>query len=262
MRYTIVNRLDDVSVNASEYINSKLQQNNKVRDNKNPEIVIVIGGDGTFLIAAHKYLDIIDNVLMVGIHTGTLGFFADFKLDEIDYLIDAILNEKPQVNTKRLLKIEVINNDDSIEEYYALNEVRIENIFKTQILEVTINDVYLETFRGTGLCISTQPGSTGYNRSLRGAVISDDLELIQVAEITGIHHRLFQSLQVPLILHPNSTIDLDSPSYDNASLCFDHLSTQIYNAKHVNVTLSKTKKINFARYHEDLTYIHRIRSLF
>lgn len=262
MRYTIVHRLDDVSIKASKYIDEKLQENNKKRDDDNPEIVIVIGGDGTFLIAAHKYLSIIEDVLMVGMHTGTLGFFADFKLDEIDRLINSILYEKPKINTKRLLKIEVINNDNSTEKYYALNEVRIENIFKTQILEVEINGVYLETFRGTGLCISTQPGSTGYNRSLRGAVISDDLELLQMSEITGIHHRLFQSLQVPLILHADATISLDSPSYDNATLCYDHLSTPIYNAKHVITTLSNTKKINFARYHKNLTYIHRIKSLF
>lgn len=167
MKFTIVNRLDEKSIETGKYVEKALLEAGKVRDNKNPEIVIVIGGDGTFLVAAHKYIEIISDVLMVGIHTGTLGFFADFKVDEIDMLIHSILNKKPKVSTKRLLKTKVVNNDDKNQIYYSLNEIRIENVIKTQILKVWINHVFLETFRGTGICVSTQPGSTGYNRSLK-----------------------------------------------------------------------------------------------
>lgn len=262
MRYTIVHRLDDMSIKISKRVEEALQKDHKERDDKTPEIVIVIGGDGTFLVAVHKYLNIISDVIMVGIHTGTLGFFADFKLDEVDMLIDAILNKTPHISSKRLLKTKVIDSNDNENVYYALNEIRIENIIKTQILKVWINDVYLETFRGTGICVSTQPGSTGYNRSLKGAVISDQLELMQMTEITGIHHRLFQSLQVPLILGKNSEISFASPSFKEAILCYDHLSVEITDAKQISCTLSEDKQVNFARYKDGLTYTHRIKSLF
>ena len=262
MKYTIVHRLDDNTRRISDLVEKAMQKENKIRDDENPEIIIVIGGDGTFLVAVHKYIDIISNVLMVGMHTGTLGFFADFKVDEIDLLIDSILNKKPRISSKRLLKTQVTLNDNSENTYYALNEIRIENIIKTQILKVWIDQVYLETFRGTGICVSTQPGSTGYNRSLRGAVISDRLQLMQMTEITGIHHRLFQSLQVPLILDEDERIDFASPSFKQAILCYDHLSVDIRDAKHVSCTLSTEKRINFARYREGLTYTHRIKSLF
>lgn len=262
MRYTIVNRNDELSKDTSKYIDEKLLAADKIRDDENPELVIVVGGDGTFLVAAHKYIDNISNILMVGIHTGTLGFFADFKLDELDYLIECIIYKKPRVSSKRLLETRIETDGKYCEVYYALNEFRIENILKTQILKVYIDDVYLETFRGTGLCISSQPGSTGYNRSLKGAVISDDLELMQVAEITGIHHRLFQSLQVPLILSKDAVVKLDSPSFEHAIMCYDHLSVPISKADLVVTKLSEDKIINFARYHDKLTYTHRIRSLF
>lgn len=262
MKYTVINRNDELSTEKAQYINDKLEKAGLIRDDVNPKLCIVVGGDGTFLVAVHKYLENISNILMVGIHTGTLGFFADFQLDEIDYLIECILTKEPDISTKRLLEVNIKNTDDTREKYYALNEVRVENILKTQILEVFINDVYLETFRGTGLCISTQPGSTGYNRSLKAAVISDELELMQMAEITGIHHRLFQSLQVPLILHANTKILLESPSYTKAILCYDHLSVPVNHASEVLIELSKDKKVNFARYHNNLTYTHRIRSLF
>lgn len=262
MRYTIVNRLDKKSIQASKYIHESLLSENIQRDDNNPNIIIVIGGDGTFLVAAHKYLDIISDVVMVGIHTGTLGFFADFKLEEVDELIYSIINKDPKISTKRLLKTKVINSDESENVYYSLNEIRIENIIKTQILKVWINQRYLETFRGTGICVSTQPGSTGYNRSLKGAVIMDNLELMQMSEITGIHHRLFQSLQVPLIMNADAEISFASPSFKEAILCYDHLSIEITDAKHVFCSLSESKKINFARYKDGLSYIHRIKSLF
>lgn len=262
MKYTIVNRNDELSTEKANYINDRLKAAGMERDDESPKLMIVVGGDGTFLVGIHKYLDQISDILMVGIHTGTLGFFADFQLDEIDFLIECILNKEPEVSTKRLLEVNIKNQDGTKNQYHALNEVRVENILKTQILEVCINDVYLETFRGTGLCISTQPGSTGYNRSLKAAVISDELELLQMAEITGIHHRLFQSLQVPLILHADTQINLQSPSFTKAILCYDHLSVPISDASEVCTVLSKDKKVNFARYHEKLTYTHRIRSLF
>lgn len=262
MRYTIVNRSDDVSLETCNYIHTAFKNTHMIKDKINPDLIIVIGGDGTFLRAAHKYVNIISDVLMLGVHTGTLGFFADYQLEEVDTLITNIINDKPKVSSKRLLKTEVINNDDSKDVYYSLNEIRIENVIRTQILKVWINEMFLETFRGTGICVSTQAGSTAYNRSLKGAIISDELELIQMAEITGIHHRLFQSLQVPIILDQNAKINFDSPSFKEAILCYDHMSMPISNAKSITCTLSNKKIINFARYKPELTYIERIKTLF
>ncbi|MDE8091375.1 hypothetical protein PT076_08825, partial [Erysipelothrix rhusiopathiae] len=44
--------------------------------------------------------------------------------------------------------------------FAALNEIRVENIVKTQALEIYIDDCYFETFRGNGVCISGKYGST------------------------------------------------------------------------------------------------------
>ena len=262
MKYTIVTRQDEKSNSLEQYIHSKLANSHMDKDDVNPKIIIVIGGDGTFLIAAHRYIENISNIIMVGIHTGTLGFFADFKSDEVDDLIYSILNEIPEISSKRLLKTSVLcrNNEEKL--YYSVNEISIQNVIKTQILKVWINQTYLETFRGTGICVSTQAGSTGYNRSLKGAAVIDSLELMQMAEIAGIHHKLFQSLQVPLILDSDSEIAFASPSFEEARLSYDHESVSINDAKHVVCTLSNSKKINFARYKTNLTYLDRIKSLF
>ena len=51
-------------------------------DNNNPEVVISIGGDGTFLRAIHHFSQIDENILYVGINYGTLGFYSQYQKDE------------------------------------------------------------------------------------------------------------------------------------------------------------------------------------
>ena len=137
----------------------------------------------------------INNCCFLAIHTGTLGFFTDYTSDEVEECIYDILHNDPTFKHRSLLEITYGNN-----KYYALNEMRIENIVRTQTLNVNIDGYPFETFRGTGMCVSTQSGSTAYNRSLKGAVIEEGLDLIQLHEITGIHHRKYSSLGVSYIM--------------------------------------------------------------
>ena len=55
---------------------------------KNPDIVLTIGGDGTVLHAVHHYLDQIETVKFIGIHTGHLGYYTDWLPDELDELVE------------------------------------------------------------------------------------------------------------------------------------------------------------------------------
>ncbi|MDI9519022.1 MAG: NAD(+)/NADH kinase, partial [Bacillota bacterium] len=166
-RFETVVRFDETSNNINDYIKETLLNNGYFYDEINSEIIIVIGGDGTFLKAVHNNIDRLDEVSFYGIHTGTLGFFTDYKSDEVEEFVYDLINKKPILREYQLLKVKVDNNDV----YYALNEMRIENVVRTQVLNVTLNGEEFETFRGTGMCVSTQLGSTAYNRSLKGAVI-------------------------------------------------------------------------------------------
>ena len=69
-------REDELSKQVEQQLKQLLRTNNYVIDETSPEVVITIGGDGTFLRACHHYLSIIDQITFIGIHTGTLGFFA------------------------------------------------------------------------------------------------------------------------------------------------------------------------------------------
>lgn len=95
MKYTVVTKIDDKSQACKEKIMNALNDRNWIYDEMKPELVICIGGDGTLLYGVHQYLNILDEVNFVGVHTGTLGFFTDYTEDEVDTFINDITTKEP-----------------------------------------------------------------------------------------------------------------------------------------------------------------------
>ena len=133
--YTIVHRIDDLSKEISDKLEAALKQANRIRNDENPEVVFVIGGDGTFLYAVHKYIDKIENLKFYGLHTGTLGFFTDYSDNEFDTFLEQFLTNDLSTISYPLLKV-----DTGKQIYYALNEMRIENVARTQVLHISVDD--------------------------------------------------------------------------------------------------------------------------
>lgn len=254
--FTIVNRPEENSKKVAELLKEKLE-NKLIWDEVNPDLCFTVGGDGTFLYAVHQYLDKLDKIHFIGIHAGTLGFFTDYRNDEIEQCIEDVMTKEAKIVESQLLEITI---DNSVDKVYALNEMRVENSRRTQLLDIYVNDKKLETYRGTGICVCTQIGSTAYNRSVHGAVIQEGLPVIQIAEIAGIHHREFQSLGSPIVLKEDSIVKLVAEDLSDALLCTDSDSQSLDDAHEVVCQLSK-KSVKMARYRE-VSYIERLRSLF
>lgn len=212
-----------------------------IYDTKTPELVISVGGDGTMLYCVHKYKDMLDQVAFIGVHTGTLGFLTDYQKEEIDIFIEDMKNGHFYFYNRYLL--EITTNKDS---YLALNELRIENNMRSQVLDVSINGEFLETFRGNGLCVCTASGSTAYNKSLGGAVVCSGKGIMQLSEIAGIHHNAYRSLGSSLILDQTHTIHFESLDFRNAILGIDQHVYDLHDVKYVDVKISN-KYARFAQ---------------
>ena len=213
-----------------------------IYDEEHPEMVISVGGDGTMLYSVHKYMDQLERVAFIGIHTGTLGFLTDYQRDEYQQLIDDIRKGDYLIYERHLLEVKTKE-----EKYLALNEVRVENNRRSQVIDVYINDDFFETFRGNGLCVSTASGSTAYNKSLGGAVINSNAGLMQLSEIAGIHHNAYRSLGSPLILDKSHTIHLQSQSYQGAILGVDHLVIDLKDKDSIDSAMAN-QKARFLQY--------------
>lgn len=249
-RYAIVSKKDDVSRHLAALIKEELKE--LTYDEEHPEIVISVGGDGTMIYSIHRYEHVLNDVSFVGIHTGTLGFFTDYLKDEYKQLVEDILTKQPKIFDRHLLRI---SYNGKI--FHALNEMRIENSYRSQVIDMYVNDEHMETFRGNGLCVSTPSGSTALNKSLGGAVINPSLRLMQVTEIAGIHHNAYRSLGSPLILGEEDVVRFETDFNENAVLGID---TDIYELKDHDVIEARLSKrvAHFCNYRH-ISFVKRLR---
>ena len=97
MRYTILTKGDSKSNALKHKMMNYMKDFRMIEDSENPEIVISVGGDGTLLQAFHQYSHMLSKVAFVGVHTGHLGFYADWLPHEVEKLIIEINNSEFQV---------------------------------------------------------------------------------------------------------------------------------------------------------------------
>ena len=258
-KYKLVVKRDEKSKEIAKLIKEKLASV-LVYDEDNPDLIISVGGDGTMLYALHQNFNLIDHVYFLGVHTGTLGFYTDYLSCEVDQLVEDIKTQKYTFYKRNVLEVKVCYQNLPAQTYYALNEVRIENPQYAQILGVYIDLELLETFRGNGICVSTASGSTAYNKSLGGAVIHPNLEVMQLTEIAGIQHNAYRSLGSSLVLGYNQTVTLKNTLNKPAFMGIDQMSFDLNDFKEIHITLSK-QSVHCIQY-RPLTFINRIRRSF
>lgn len=257
MRFTTIVRGDAHSRKIAEDLTQKCIAAGWSYDANQPELVLSIGGDGTLLRGIHKYLSQLDRVSFVGIHTGTLGFFTDYTQDEIAVFLDHLQNRNPVYEEMPLLEMKTSSSADPV---YALNEVRIESVSKTLSLDIYIDGEYFEHCTGSGICISTQAGSTAINRALQGAVIDNGLRVLQLCEIMAISHKNHHSLRNPYIMRSDRQIMIRGESLSLARACYDHLDQSLEHVNEIYIQTSE-KKVRFARFRH-YSYLKRLKNLY
>lgn len=252
MKYWIIHKEDRVSLEIKEVLLKKIRLE---LDIEHPNIVIVIGGDGTFISAVHQYPD----AVFFGIHTGHLGFFANYILEDVEQLITDINQKTYKVEKIDTLECTLVTSEKIIQNF-AINEMTLLTPPKTLILDVEVDGNRLETFRGTGLCISTAYGSTAYNKSLHGAIIDPNIKAIQIAEIAGINSNQYRTLGNSFILSSNRGIILKTTQLEDVFVTIDHLSYHLEHFQNAQIRLSE-KTISVA-HSKNNDFMERLRRTF
>lgn len=186
-------------------------------------LLFTFGGDGTIL----SVLSLIKNysVPIVGINTGRLGFLTSISEEKFLDCLDDYLNNNFFVSKRNLLQI---IGDSSIRIPYALNEIAISRKESSSMIAIklSINNEYLNTFWGDGLIISTPTGSTGYNLSCGGPILSPENQAIILTPIAG------HNLNIRPLVLPNSTrlrFSVTSGCSNEFSLSLDARSYSVSN---------------------------------
>lgn len=261
MKFAIVSKGDERSNNIKATMKQYLTEFNLEYDKEEPELVISVGGDGTFLEAYHRYVHRLKETAFLGIHTGHLGFYADWLPKEVEKLIIEIAKTPCQIVEYPLLDVTIRPKSGEKEDrFLALNETTIKTAEGSVVFDVIINNEHFETFRGDGLCISTPSGSTAYNKALGGGIIHPSLNAIQLTEMASINNRVFRTIGSPLILPKHHTALLKPIVNGSFLIAMDHFTTNYTNVESIQCRVAE-ETIRFARY-KPFPFWNRVRDSF
>lgn len=144
------------------------------------QAAIVLGGDGTMLRAAHSLGEHSD-IPMLGINLGTLGFLTEVEESNVFRALDRLMTDDFRLERRMMIEGQVKEHV-----YHALNDVVITRAGFSRIigLNIYVNEQLLDTYEADGVIVSTPTGSTGYNLSAGGPIISPKSKVIVVTPIS------------------------------------------------------------------------------
>lgn len=225
MKVSIISNHSEKSRRTTAELKELIAKTTIELDEKQPDIVISVGGDGTLLSAFHRYAHLLKDIRFVGIHTGHLGFYTDWRDFELEELVSSLVKDEGKSVSYPLLDVSIhFENGKEPQHFLALNECTIKRINRTMVADVFIKEELFERFRGDGLSIATPTGSTGYNKSVGGAVLHPRVNALQLTQIASLNNRVYRSLGSPLIIANDEWITIDLQPADDYLLSVDQLN--------------------------------------
>jgi NAD+ kinase len=180
------------------------------------ELVIGLGGDGTFLRAAELARNA--NVPVLGINLGRIGFLAEAETEAIDTVLEHVVGRTYRLEERLTLDITVRAKDEVISRGWALNEASLEKGPRLGVLGVVleVDGRPVSTFGCDGVLVSTPTGSTAYAFSAGGPIMWPDLEALLVVPNNA--HALFAR---PMVTSPDAriAIEIEGDGHDALVFC-------------------------------------------
>lgn len=200
-------------------------------------LIISIGGDGT-LIKASSY-SIYNDIPIVGINMGRLGFLTTVDKDDLDSLF-SIINGNYKTSRRMLIDVELCSNKIT-DKFTCINDVVIgkAGISKICDLDVYYNDNYLTNYRCDGILVSTPTGSTAYAMSTGGSIIDPKLSVLNLTSICS-----HSSFNTPIVFNDNIEIQIRINPNNKSKIC---LSVDGYDtSKKISTSdIIKVRKSNY-----------------
>ncbi|HXN74293.1 MAG TPA: NAD(+)/NADH kinase [Candidatus Acidoferrales bacterium] len=207
------------------------------------DIIIVLGGDGTLLSAARALHG--QNVPILAVNLGGLGFLTSVTLDELYPLLEQVLKGEHRIGERMMLEAEILRSGKAAQRERALNEAVANKAALARMLDF---DVFVDTrhvgrYRADGIIVATPTGSTAYSLAAGGPIIQPDLDAFVITPICP--HMLTNR---PLVIPDTSRVELDFTAADEpVYLTLDgQLGFQLEPKDHVVITKSSSK-VKFVR---------------
>ncbi|HEY8867935.1 MAG TPA: NAD(+)/NADH kinase [Candidatus Limnocylindrales bacterium] len=156
------------------------------RELRATDLLMVLGGDGTFLRAARAVIEV--DVPILGVNLGKIGFLSEAEATNLEPLLEQLVHGEYGLEERMALEGRILAGSKApSERHFALNDVVIArgSLARVVRVEVAISGTHLATFVSDGLVIASPTGSTGYSFSSGGPIVDPTSRNLIVTPIAG-----------------------------------------------------------------------------
>lgn len=184
------------------------------------DLIVVLGGDGTFLSIARLMKE--RSVPILGVNMGTLGFITETPASDAKKMLERLFAGKPvQIRNRWMLEAQLCRGEKCLASTPVVNDVVVAKGAIARIfgMRIKLNDVLINQVRADGMIIASPTGSTAYNLAAGGPILEPELPAIVLAPICP--HSLTQR---PIVISDSNTLTLEIQ--ENAGAVFLTLDGQ------------------------------------
>lgn len=232
----------------TEMLNNDYNWNIQEEYSEDTDFLVCIGGDGTFLSFVHKCR--FPSAPIIGINTGHLGFFQEASPNEMKETFEKIANDDYTIQKIKPIEAQIVTEGSTFTRI-GINEILIRGMFShVSHYILSIDKTKIENFSGDGLLISTPVGSTAYNYSLDGALVSPDLDVLQITPVAPMNTNPYRCFHSSILLPAKNTIRIEGTGRSQngiMNVSFDGRTHDFTNVKYVEITQSD-KEVHLVRF--------------
>jgi NAD+ kinase len=172
-----------LDVEAGSYIGDKNAVERHDLPGRNPELVVVLGGDGTLLAAARVFVK--TGIPILSVNLGALGFLTEVRLADLYETLEGWCVGCCEMDMRSMLQATLNRAKDGTSTYYALNDVVAAKgaIARMAHFTVSVNGSAVTSFRADGVIVCTPTGSTAYNLAANGPILEPSVDALVVTAI-------------------------------------------------------------------------------
>jgi NAD+ kinase len=172
-----------VDPDSAAYINAPNPVERVDMPRHKPNLVIVLGGDGTLLAAARAFARTTTPILSVNL--GSLGFLTEIPISDLYPTLEDWCDNCADIEVRSMMHAEIIRDGKMVQQWDALNDVVVAKgtIARMGDFSVEIEKQFVATFRADGIIVSTPTGSTAYNLAADGPIVMPSVNAMLVTPI-------------------------------------------------------------------------------
>ncbi len=252
-RFMIYSKQMENNAILIEKIRTELVSHQFTYDEIHPLLIIILGGDGSFLRAVHDpRLPRGRNIQYVLLNTGHLGFYSDYQKNEVDQFVSDIITLTPTVESLPFYRFTIDGK-----EHHCINDIAIQS-GETVFLNAYVNHELLATSRCNGIVVGTPTGSSGFLASLGAPLIIHGPDVFQFAILAPCRNRLFVNPITKAVISGKDELQIEVDRNNTMEIYIDGGHKTKFRGKKFTFSHRRNEFISLLHFRK-LDYVARLR---